>query len=150
MNGGYQRMTALQVGNNTPAAPNWQVNDVQRYWSLGAGGQWTLNERWDLGLDYVHSASSVGTDITAGGPPQVFPENDSHLDSLWINATYHWTRAFRLRVRYGHEKYDSNDWALDNVGPVTVTNLLSVGAQPFHHDVNAVGLTLFYRIGTVQ
>lgn len=150
MNGGYQRQTALQLGNNTPAAPDWQVNDVQRYWSLGAGGQWTLNERWDLGLDYVHSASSVGTDITAGGPSQAFPENDSRLDSLWVNATYHWTRAFRLRVRYGHEKYDSNDWAIDNVGPATVANLLAVGAQPFRHDVNAVGLTLFYRIGTVQ
>ncbi len=147
MNGGYQRTTALQLGDNEPAAPAWQVNDVQRYWNLGTGGQWTINERWDLNLDYVHSTSSVGTDIMAGGPSQAFPENDTQLDSLWLNATYHWTRAFRLRLRYGHEKYDSNDWALDNVGPAAVTDLLSLGAQPFRHDVNAVGVTMLYQIG---
>ncbi|HEY0341111.1 MAG TPA: MtrB/PioB family decaheme-associated outer membrane protein [Steroidobacteraceae bacterium] len=147
LNGGYQRMTALQVGDNVAAAPVWQVNDAQRYWNLGTGGRWTISERWDVNLDYVHSASSVDTDILAGGPFQAFPTNDTRLDSLWLNATYQWTPAFRLRFRYGHQKYSSNDWALDNVGPNTVPDLLAFGIQPFRHDVNSLGVTMLYDIG---
>jgi MtrB/PioB family decaheme-associated outer membrane protein len=149
-NGGYQRMTALQHGLSQPATPVWDVTDTQHYWNTGAGGHWALNERWDLNLDYVRSISTVGTDVTAGTLAQSFPENRTQLDSLWLKATYRWTRALRVRFRYGHEKYDTNDWALDNVGPATVPNLLSLGAQPFRHDVNAFSLTALYQIGARQ
>jgi len=147
-NGGYQRMTALQRGVNEALAPAWEVTDSQHYWNTGAGGRWTLNPRWDLNLDYVRSISSVGTGVTAFGVPQGFPENRTQLDSLWLKATYLWTRSLRIRFQYGHEKYDSNDWALDEVGPATVPNLLSLGEQPFRHDVNAFSLTALYRIGS--
>ncbi len=151
VNGGYQRMTAQQLGLNEPLAPAWEVTDAQHYWNAGAGGRWTLNERWDLGLDYVRSVSTVGTDVTANAAaPQSFPEDRTQLDSLWFKATYHWTRAFRVRFRYGHEKYDTNSWALDDVGADTVPNLLALGAQPFHHNVNTFGLTMLYQIGARQ
>jgi len=149
-NGGYQRMTAAQRGINQALAPTWEVTDAQHYWNMGAGGRWTLNDHWDLNLDYVRSISTVGTDEMATGIPQTFPENRTQLDSLWLKATYSWTRALRIRFRYGHEKYDTNDWALDEVAPATVPNLLSLGAQPFRHDVNAFSLTALYQIGSRQ
>lgn len=150
VNGGYQRMTALQNGLSEPAAAGWDVRDAQHYWNTGAGGRWAINEHWDLNLDYIRSVSTVGTDVTAGGVPQEFPENRTQLDSLGLKATYRWNRSLRVRLRYGHEKYDSNDWALNDVGPAVVPNLLSLGAQPFRHDVNALSLTALYQIGARQ
>ena len=151
VNGGYQRMTAQQLGANDVLAPVWEVTDAQHYWNAGAGGRWTINERWDLGLDYVRSVSTVGMDVAANAAAtQAFPQDRTQLDSLWLKATYHWTRAFRIRFRYGHEKYETNSWALDGVGSDTVPNLLALGVQPLHHNVNTLGLTMVYEIGARQ
>lgn len=142
---GYQRLTALQNGNITPGAAVWQVRDAQYFWTAGIGGRWAIRDRWDLGLDYVRATSRGDTDVFPGSSAQAFPENRTVLDSVWLNTTYRWTRAFTVRLRYGHEKYDTRDWALDNVGPATVPNLLALGAQPYRHSVNVVGLTAQYQ-----
>jgi MtrB/PioB family decaheme-associated outer membrane protein len=145
--GGYQRMSALQNGATGPVAAVWQVRDAEYFWTSGFGGQWTIRDRWDLGLDYVHASSRGDTSVFLGGPGQGFPENRSALDSVWLSSTYRWTPALRVRLRYGHEKYDTRDWALDNVGPATVPNLLALGVQPYRHAVNVVGLTMQYQFG---
>ena len=145
--GGYQRLSALQNGASAPGAAVWQVRDAQYFWTTGIGGQWTIRDRWDLGLDYVHASSRGDTNVFIGGPAQGFPENRTALDSVWLSSTYRWTQALRVRLRYGHEKYDTRDWALDNVGPATVPNLLALGVQPYRHAVNVVGLTMQYQFG---
>ena len=42
---------------------------------------------------------------------------------------------------------NSNDWALDGVGPSTVPNLLALGVQPYRDSVNQLGLTVRYQFG---
>jgi len=145
--GGYQRLTASQNGASARGATVWQVRDAQYFWTAGIGGQWTLSDRWELGFDYVNATSRGDTGVFVGAPVQGFPENRSALDSVWLNTTYRWTPALKVRLRYGHEKYDTRDWALDNVGPSTVPNLLAFGAQPYRHAVNVIGLTMQYDFG---
>jgi MtrB/PioB family decaheme-associated outer membrane protein len=146
-NGGYQRMSALQNGASAPGAAVWQVRDAEYFWTSGIGGQWVIRDRWDLGLDYVHASTRGDTTVFLGGPGQGFPQNRSALDSVWLSSTYRWSPALRVHLRYGHEKYDTRDWALDNVGPATVPNLLALGVQPYRHAVNVVGLTMQYQFG---
>ncbi|MEJ1963634.1 MAG: MtrB/PioB family decaheme-associated outer membrane protein [Gammaproteobacteria bacterium] len=147
VNGGYQRVTAQQRGTNQPAAPAWTATVAQHYWSAGTGGRWTINARWDMKLDYVTSNATVDTDVLASGMARSFPENRMRLDSLRLSTTYLWTPALQARLRYGYEKYDSDDWAFDDVAPATVPNLLALGAQPWRHRVNVIGLGVLYRIG---
>lgn len=146
--GSYQRLTALQSGTVANDAPFWQVQDAQYFWTSGAGAEWKMRERWSLKLDYEH-AGTRENDQTAvfGAAPEVFPQNNSALDSISLEATYRWSAALRLRLRYAYESFDSNDWALDEVYQNTVPNLLSLGEQPYRYFVNFVSLKFVYLFG---
>jgi hypothetical protein len=53
----------------------------------------------------------------------------------------------QIHFRYTREQFNSNDWALNSVGPSTVPNLLALGVQPYHDNVNLFGLTVRYQFG---
>lgn len=146
--GGYQSLTALQNGSIGDGAPLWQESDAQHFWTGGAGGQWVPRPRWDVTLDYVHAITDANELIAAGGTlGQYFPQINSALDSLTLKLTYQWTAALRLRLRYGFERFNSDDWDLQDIYANTVPNLLAMGAQPYRYDVNLVGLSFLYSFG---
>ncbi|HTV49659.1 MAG TPA: MtrB/PioB family decaheme-associated outer membrane protein [Steroidobacteraceae bacterium] len=144
----YQRIASAQNGSIGAGAPSWYLTDSDWFWTVGAGGKWSFRDRWDLGVDYVHAPSRDDDSILSGGASTAddFPENRTKLDSLWANLTYHWTKALNVRLRFGHERYDSSDWALDGVGPATIPTVLSMGEQPYRYRVNIVQLSAQYRL----
>ena len=144
---GYQRLYIMQNGATDVATAPWLITDIERYWNLSIGGQWSLSQRWSLTLDYLHAPSYGDTDSALSGLVQAFPQNWTKLDSARLGVTYHWTPALQLHLRYEHESYNSNDWALDGVGPSTVPNLLALGIQPYRDNVNLIGLTARYQFG---
>jgi MtrB/PioB family decaheme-associated outer membrane protein len=147
INGGYQRLSTLQNGNSGSDSPNWVVSRTDRFWNVGAGGEWAIAERWKLALDYLHAPSSGDTETQLGSLSQPFPQNRTHLDTTRLDLRYKWTSSLQLHLRVIHEKYDSSDWALDDVGPNTIENLLAFGVLPYHYSVNVVGLTVRYELG---
>ena len=145
---GYQRLYSGQNGATDVATAPWLIYDTERYWNLSLGGQWIASQRWSLTLDYVHAPSYEGTDSVLGGLAQAFPQNWSKLDSARLGVTYQWTPALQLHLRYEHETYHSNDWALNGVGASTVPNLLALGIQPYRDSVNLIGLTARYQFSS--
>jgi MtrB/PioB family decaheme-associated outer membrane protein len=144
---GYQRLYSVQNGYIDATAPPWLILDTERYWNVDVGGQWAVSHLWSLTLDYLHAPSTGDTDSILGGLSQFFPQNWSKLDSTRLGVTYRWTPALQLHLRYEHESYNSNDWALDGVGPSTLPNLLALGTQPYRDNVNLIGLTVRYQFG---
>ena len=147
INGGYQRLYTLQNGFSGSGLPNWAVTQTDKFWNVGAGGEWTMSERWRLSLDYVHAPSSADTETQLGSLGQNFPQNWTHLDTTRLDLRYKWTAALQMHLRVIHEKYDSNDWAVDGVGPNTIENLLAFGVQPYNNTVTIVALTVHYELG---
>jgi len=147
---GYQRLYSVQNGYTDPTTAPWLISDTERYWNVNIGGQWVLSQRWALTLDYVHAPTYGDTDSALGGLAQAFPQNWTKFDSAKLGVTYQWTAALQLHLRYEHETYNSNDWALDGVGPSTVPNLLALGIQPYRDNVNLIGLTARYQFGLVR
>ena len=98
-------------------------------------------------LDYVLAPSYDNNDTTAGGLQQAFPQNWTKLTSTRFAATYNWTAATQIHLRYTREQYNSNDWAVNGVGAGTVPNLLSLGVQPYRDNVNVFGLTVRHQFG---
>ena len=144
---GYQRLFMLQNGYTGAFTAPWFEADTERFWNLDAGGRWVPQERWTVTLDYVLAPSYDDTDSTAGGLQQGFPQSWTKLDSTRLAVGYQWTAALQIHFRYTREQFNSNDWALNAVGPSTVPNLLALGVQPYRDNVNLFGLTVRYQFG---
>jgi long-subunit fatty acid transport protein len=144
---GYQRLYSVQNGYIDATAPPWLVSDTERYWNMSVGGQWVISQRWTLALDYLHAPSTSDTDSILTGVTQAFPQNWSTLDSTRLGLTYQWTPALQLHLRYEHESFNSNDWALDGVAPATLPNLLALGLLPYRDNVNLIGFSVRYQFG---
>ena len=146
---GYQRLFMLQNGSTGAVTAPWLAADTERFWNMALGGRWIPQERWALTFDYLLAPSYENTDSTLGGLQQAFPQSWTKLDSARLEVAYRWTNALQVHFRYTHEAYNSNDWALNAVGPSTVPNLLALGLQPYHDNVNLFGLAVRYQFGTV-
>jgi hypothetical protein len=144
---GYQRLFTLQNGYTGELTSPWLAADTEKYWNVGVGGRWVPQERWTLTLDYLLAPSHEDTDSTLAGLTQAFPVSWTKLDSTHFVVAYQWSAALQVHFRYTRETYNSNDWAIDGVGPDTVSNLLSLGAQPWRDNVNVFGLTFRYQFG---
>ncbi|MGP8032934.1 MAG: MtrB/PioB family decaheme-associated outer membrane protein [Steroidobacteraceae bacterium] len=144
VDGGYQTLDFAQNGFTGAFTAPWVVTNNERFWSTSAGLHLLLRARWDLNVDYTHAPSYADTDTLVGGLAQAFPENTTTLDSVRFDLRYRWTNALSVHLRYAYERYDSSDWALAGVGPATLPNFLSVGRNPYSHDVNLIGLTVRY------
>ncbi|MEP6884848.1 MAG: MtrB/PioB family decaheme-associated outer membrane protein [Gammaproteobacteria bacterium] len=144
---GYQRLFSLQNGNSGWVTAPWSATDTERFWNAGIGGRWVPQQRWTVSLDYLIAPSYGDTDTLAGGQPQAFPQNWTKLNTTRLALGYQWTAALQIHIRYTHESYNSNDWALAGVGPATVPNLLALGIQPYRDNVNLFGLTVRYQFG---
>lgn len=151
LEGSYQRLSALQSGNIGDGASSWYEQESQGFWDVGVGAHWAPARRWDVSVDYLYSLSRENdTTLVPAQPselPEPFPENRYTLDSVTVNGTYQVSRPLKVRLWYRHERYDTSDWALDDVGPATVPTLLSLGAQPYRYTVNMVALTAQYAFG---
>jgi len=145
LSGGYQRLESLQNGYTGPATAAWVVSQGEHFWNVNVGGQWTLSKRWMVGFDYTHAPSYYDTQTQAAGITQPFPQNSTSLDNARLDLRYQWTTPLQVHLLFIHEKYDSHDWGIENVGPSTVPNLLAFGVQPLNHDVNLVALTARYQ-----
>jgi Putative outer membrane beta-barrel porin, MtrB/PioB len=137
----------LQSGSAGTNEPPWLASSTERFWNLGIGGRWVPQERWTLSLDYLLAPSYDSIDTTSGGLSQPFPQNWTKLDSTRLDLAYKWTSALQVHVRYTRETYNSNDWAINGVGPATVPNLLALGVQPYRDNVNLFGITVRYQFG---
>ena len=144
---GYERLFNLQNGYTGFGTTPWLAADTERFWNMDIGGRWVPQERWTLTLNYLLAPSYEGADTTVGGQQQAFPQSWTKLDSTRLEVAYQWTAALQVHFRYTREQYNSNDWALDAVGPSTVPNLLALGVQPYRDSVNQLGLTVRYQFG---
>jgi MtrB/PioB family decaheme-associated outer membrane protein len=145
---GYDRLYNLQNGNDGVGLAPWVASDTERYWNADIGGKWLPGKRWTLTLDYRVAPTYEDTDSAVGGLTQAFPQSWTKLESARLRVSYQWTPALQLHLRYERETYNSNDWALDGVGPSTISNLLALGIQPYRDNVNLIGLSFRYQIAS--
>ncbi|HXQ30653.1 MAG TPA: MtrB/PioB family decaheme-associated outer membrane protein [Steroidobacteraceae bacterium] len=145
--GGYEARQTVQDGEFSAASALWQALINDRYWNAGAGARYT-HGRWDATVDYSHATSGGETDVGSIGLLGGFPELGTRYDSLRVGVGCGITPALTVRLRYVYQNYSTDDWALDNVGPATLGNLLSLGAPAAAYNVNLVALSFTYRFGT--
>ncbi len=116
--------------------------------TLGAGVQrYLLDRRLKLQLDGVHARArarqqvATGTALTAEPLPTV----SNRLDSIMLRAGYQISEPMSLHFRYWFERFRSDDWAFDGVGPDQLANIILPGETVDNYRVHVVSVSLRYR-----
>lgn len=151
LTGGFQKIESLQTGaEGIPPTLGWSTRHRDEFLTAGAGvylGK--LFGKLDLSLDYAFARSEGQIRTVAAAASGDFPQLDTELNALRVEAGYDVNPRLRVKLAYVFEDYDSSDWQLDGVQPTTVPNLLSMGADAYTYRVNGIGLSFQYRFGAL-
>lgn len=135
-----------QAGSELFQAPDWRATHADEFVTFGGGYRVQgLLERFDLEVDYTHGKGrSLITIASASRSASLFPDLESTLDSLRLRLRYRASERLEGYLDFRYERFDADDWALQGVEPVTVPNLLSLGADPYDYEVFLIGVGFSY------
>jgi hypothetical protein len=126
---------------------NWRQRDDDEVDTVGLGFAWTaIADRLTVRSDFVYSR--VEEAVHVGGPvlpdPQSFPNNDSRLFDASIQLELRVVEHVSARVGYLFEHYDAEDWAIQDVWPSTIPEVLTLGNDNPDYNAHLVGFSLEY------
>ena len=140
-----QLIKSQQAGSQTFTTPDWTANNDDTIDTLGIGiKHQMIVDKLDIGADFVKTRSSGKVNVITGVLPSAFPDNDTDLDSLKLYADYKIEDNMLLHAAYWYERYRSTDWALDNVDPDTISNVISFGETAPNYNVNVIMVSMSY------
>ena len=148
--GMYTRETisSTQANSQNFGNPNWTGLNDDEFDTVVVGlSMPNLTAKLKLNVDYTYATSTGEYGIAIDNSTQdgAFPNLETDLHSLRVTLDYEWRESTTFRIGYWYERYSSEDWALQGVQPATVTNLLSMGADPFDYDVNTFLVSFVYK-----
>ncbi|QOC23920.1 MtrB/PioB family decaheme-associated outer membrane protein [Wenzhouxiangella sp. AB-CW3] len=126
----------------------WQARHRDRVDTLGLGmSRLLMNERLELRADYVHADARAGIDVQSGPAldTEPLPDLTSRRHTLNLAARYQINEQLSLRARWWFERYQSADWALDDVGPNQLADIILPGETSYNDRVNVLMLSLIHR-----
>lgn len=130
------------------AGRGWFVETDDRANSIGMGLEWSvIEQKLDVALDATWLRAEASFDFEAGTLISALPlpHVSSELAGIDLKVDYHSTSALTLRFRYMFQELLIEDFALDGVGPDTLTDVLGAGNQPSDYGVHVFGVSTIYR-----
>jgi len=142
---GRQDVEFGQAGSQGYARPDWsaETDDSTRTRTLGFSKQ-LLDDRVSLDVDLTNVHSRGETRVIAGVPVTGFPDFTSELDGLNVGVGYAVNDTLKVRAGYRLERYSTDDWQLDGIGPATMSSVLSVGAMSPNYDIDMLTVSFVY------
>jgi MtrB/PioB family decaheme-associated outer membrane protein len=136
-----------QANSMAFADPNWSARNDDTIDTVGLGVKWAnVVNKLDVGADYVYANSELATNVNTDAVPEApFPDLTTKLHSVSLYGDYALRPDMLVRLRYSYEKFDSDNWAYDDVGPATIPQVLSLGQDSPDYGVHVVALSLRYK-----
>ncbi len=149
LNAGSEAIESLQVGSETFAGPEWQASHDDDFLHYGGGFAFRgIGEKVDLTLDYTRSDGE--TEILFDGQAvaaEPLPELESTMDSLRFMLDFNVSRKLAISASARWERFEAEDWGLEGVAVDTISNVLTMGANPYDYDVWVFGIGFRYSVG---
>jgi MtrB/PioB family decaheme-associated outer membrane protein len=143
---------SFSVPNTAP--PNWQGRSEDQHDVHGIALSWPglADGKLDLRADWTRADTSgdIGIANSLAATANPFPTLRSKLTGTQLVADWHLSERWSLNAGWRWEKYSADDWAIDGVGPATIGNVLTFGAQTLDYDVNVFLLGFRYRFIQVK
>lgn len=147
VNGGQESIDARSWGSSTFSDPDWRSILEDDFVTYGGGFRAQFADDVVLDVSYTHADGDSTTTIKGVGAGR-FPTVQSSLDSFKAEFSYGLTERMDAAFTFWHERYSSDDWAIEGIDPDTLPTVLSLGADPYDYSVNYVGVSLRYYFGS--
>jgi len=135
------------VPNTAP--PNWEGRSRDRHDVHGVALTWPglMDGKLDLRADWLRAETTGDIDIESplGSAANPFPTLLSKLTGTELVADWHLNPRWSINLGWRSEKYSADDWSKDRVGPASIGNVLTFGAQTLDYDVDVFLLGFRYN-----
>ncbi len=102
---------------------DWSMNQYDKVPTYGLGLNLLLvNKTLEIDANYTFSESATSIKFNAGSalaPPENMPDLKTKLSNFKLDCKYRFTNGWRLGLGYEYETYESDDWATDNLVPMS-------------------------------
>ncbi len=130
-------------------ARNWFLASRDDSLVLGALLKWQPREQLEFELDYRFVDTEAAQDFSpvaaADLDPASLPTVDTRLHQIDASGLWHWQEALSIRLHYRYYRYQTNDWAWDQVAADTIDKVLTFGQRNPNETVHYMGLSVLYR-----
>ena len=134
------RIESEIAGAPSAAATPWRsfTDDLIETWGLGVSGR--IGDKTTYGADYVKSVAegNILTETDAGEPP--FPMLYSNLEQLRLKLNHQINDRWGFGLNFLKERYSSSNWQVDDLGPLDINGVLSMGDVSPRYDVWAMSV----------
>jgi len=149
LTGGVENIESDQFGGQPSVTSDWQAQNDDDFFTVGGGFRIRqIAEKVDLHMDYMRSDGSSEIKLTSSGELSKFPDLESTFDHFRLKLSYHRSERLELSLNLRYQRFSTEDWALDGVGPATIPVVLTLGADPYDDDVFVFGLGFRYGMGS--
>ncbi len=151
---GGQEKNAFAVTPPLPQASdparNWALGNEDEVITVGFNLEWQLRDDIELMADYSYVSTDSDYDFSDGGGTglvlQDLPANDeSDQHHLIVEGAYHLRENLSITVNYQYWNYDSEDWAINNLGMTSIDKVLTLGEQEADEDLHYISTSITYR-----
>ena len=145
---GYTRFSNVGILIARDSEQFWHVDTVDKINTVGVGVDWNvIKDTFDLQVDYTYSDALTETNTEQGNNlnSDPLPDLKTTLHSLNLRANYRLWENMRLQLRYRYEFFITDDFALDNISPDSIDEVLSLGNISPDYNAHVVGLSAFYE-----
>jgi MtrB/PioB family decaheme-associated outer membrane protein len=145
-----QRSINLQAKTNLATTWDWTADNLDRTFTVGTGMRYKPLSKYEVGGDLTHAKSSGRISIWTGpsivaNSARPFPELKTSMTRLDLFGQYKLQKDMVLKLKYIYERYTSADWALDQVLPGTLANVIGTGQTSPSYNIHYVGVSLAYQ-----
>jgi len=137
------------LGDAFDSSFDWKNEDRDEIQTVGLGAEWSgFEERLRLRADYAFSWAKerVNTVANPGLPPtRPFPDARTLMHDVGFSAEIGIREGLTGRFGYLFQFLDVNDWAYDDVGPATVSEVLGLGQSMPDHAAHLFAFSIEYR-----
>ncbi len=141
-----ERILNDQAGSENFATPDWYGDQQDTVHTAGLNLDWKniAMSHWGVGGAILYQLARGQIAVIRGAIPGAFPDIVERMQGAQLYVSRELSDHLALRFGYGFQRYRSNDWALDNVTPTTIPNVLTLGIQSPNYTINVVAVSARY------
>jgi len=133
-----------QAGSEAlPFTADWTASNDDNVLTVGLSMNYqVIEDKFKLGLDYVHADASSSIEVSGGAP---LPDLKTRRDTITLHGDYNVDENLTIKVSYQYEKYHEDNWYIDGVTPNTIPGALTLGETAPDYNIGAMWISLHYR-----